>query len=198
MSKKKKKSTSRRTFYCYVDESGQDPRSNWFIVGAVVFEGDRDAVEDALTEIGLQSGKRNQKWGRTPAKYREAYISRILKYQPLHGCMLYAMYSPREKYFPLIIRGAYEAINLHVPAENYTTLVYVDGLGNSLIQPFKKELRKRGIEVGSVRPVRKDENNVLMLLADAVCGFTRAGLEGKRPFQEMLSHAEREGIIRKV
>ena len=50
-----------------------------------------------------------------------------------------------------------------------------------------------GVSIRKVRGVN-EENDALSRLADAICGFVRAGLEGKAPYAAMLEDALRQGV----
>lgn len=55
----------------------------------------------------------------------------------------------------------------------YRVVVYVDGLSKTDVSYFGQELKALNIKHRKVRGVRRDENNVFIRLADALCGLVR-------------------------
>lgn len=74
------------------------------------------------------------------------------------------------------IMGIAKAVHFREP-ENYTTLVYVDGLYKTKRHKYGSELRKLGIHTRKVQGIAKDEDNSLTRLADAIAGFVRDAIE---------------------
>jgi hypothetical protein len=60
------------------------------------------------------------------------------------------------------------------------------------------QLRRSGIRAKKVRGVRKDENDALIRLADALCGFVRLAVEGNRAMQALLNTALANGFLKDV
>jgi hypothetical protein len=60
----------------------------------------------------------------------------------------------------------------------------------------KVNYTNQGFTLGKWRGVKKDENDALIRLADAVCGFVRAAREGQATMQSLLEQAIRKEIIR--
>lgn len=85
------------------------------------------------------------------------------------------------------------------PAQTIKLLIYVDGLSKRQCPWFASELRKLTIRTNKVQPVRDEESNALMRLADAVAGFVRDTLSGERQDLEVLFRkAIKEGYLREV
>jgi hypothetical protein len=76
--------------------------------------------------------------------------------------------------------GIAKAVNWEKPIQDYTTAVYVDGLSKTKRYEYSQELRKLGIPTCKVQGVRKDENNALVRLADAVAGLVRDVSDGEQ------------------
>ena len=57
-------------------------------------------------------------------------------------------------------------------------------------------LHHSGVPVKKVRGVRLDENDALIRLADAVCGFARAAHEGQPEMRELFEQALRSRVLR--
>ncbi len=49
-----------------------------------------------------------------------------------------------------------------------------------------------------MRGVRKDENDALIRLADAICGFARAALEGQTTMQELFERGKQNGFLKEL
>lgn len=72
----------------------------------------------------------------------------------------------------------------------------IDALPKSLEQLVILELRRAGLRVFKVRGIAKDENEALIRLADALCGFARGPIEGNQDLQELIDWGLKTGDIR--
>lgn len=63
---------------------------------------------------------------------------------------------------------------------------------------FAVGLRKLKVKIRKVRGVRRDENNILIRLADAVAGFVRDVLEGDEKMEKLYKKAIRKKIMQKI
>jgi len=61
--------------------------------------------------------------------------------------------------------------------DQYKTVVLVDGLSKKKQKFVSSQLHKLKIKTEKVRGVRKDENDALIRLADAIAGFIRRVVE---------------------
>jgi hypothetical protein len=84
-----------------------------------------------------------------------------------------------------------------VESAEYQATVLIDGLPRSEERAVGLQLRRLGVPVKKVRGV-KDENDVLIRLADAVCGFVRAALEGQSAMRSLLDEQLRLGVVCEV
>jgi hypothetical protein len=87
---------------------------------------------------------------------------------------------------------------VYVTSEDYRVTVLIDGLPKSLIPEAGAALRRLRVKTFKVRGVRKEETDALMRLADAVCGFVRAALEGKPDFVRLFERAREQSFIREL
>ena len=54
--------STKQKLFCYVDETGQDDRSEYFFVVAVVSEREQDALKDSLIRLEQQAKVGSKKW----------------------------------------------------------------------------------------------------------------------------------------
>ncbi len=59
------KQFNQQKLYCYIDETGQDVGSEFFIVVAVVSDKEQDLLRDSLLEIEFQTKIGQRKWRKT-------------------------------------------------------------------------------------------------------------------------------------
>ena len=75
---------NRQTLYIYVDESGQDSKSRYFVVGAVVTER-RLEMGERLERIEADSETHGLKWHKSSNDRRVAYLSMVLRHRVCAG-----------------------------------------------------------------------------------------------------------------
>jgi len=183
--------------YCYVDETGQDTQGDLFIVSVVVTEAEREDLIKQLEEIERATGKGRRKWMKTRKETKSEYIRRILNTPAFKGKLNYALYRNTVDYLSSTVLAIAKAMTFYADG-NYKTTVFIDGLPKSQTQWFGKELRHLHIRTEKVRGVRKEEADALMRLADAVCGFVRAALEGQEEMAKVLDKAKAESYVREL
>lgn len=183
--------------YCFVDETGQDTLGDFFLVAVVIAREERDHLRRQLEEIERATGKGRRKWVLTRDKSRVEYIRGILSLPALRGYLFYAFYRNATGYLTLTVRATARAIT-DCAEDEYKATVFVDGLPKSQTRWFGKALRELRIRTDKVRGVRKEQADALMRLADALCGFVRAGRTGLGEMAELLAHAKAEGYIKEV
>ena len=183
--------------YCYVDETGQDTQGNFFLVAVVIARDERDHLRSQLEEIERATGKGRRKWVLTRDKSRVEYMRRILSLTVLRSHLLYSVYRNAAGYLSLTVHATARAIT-DCAADDYRATVFVDGLPKSQTRWFGKALRELGIRTDKVRGVRREEADALMRLADALCGFVRAGLTGQGEMAELLAYATAEGYAKEL
>jgi len=64
--------------YCYVDESGQDPQSIFFVVVAVVSDQQQDDLREKLYAIEQHARTGFRKWHKSQPKRRLGYLEAVL------------------------------------------------------------------------------------------------------------------------
>jgi len=159
--------------YCYVDETGQDTQGDLYIVSVVVADQERDRLIELCEAIERESGKGRVKWIRADHTKRMDYIRRVWREPAFRGKLNLAVYRNSVDYLPLTVLTIARTI-VACGHRTYKATVLIDGLPRSHERWVGSELRHLRIQVKKVRGVRKDENDALIRLADAVCGFARA------------------------
>ncbi|HBQ51251.1 hypothetical protein A3B42_01785 [Candidatus Daviesbacteria bacterium RIFCSPLOWO2_01_FULL_38_10] len=185
----------KQKLYCYVDENGQDTKGDIFIVSIVVTGKERDELLTLCEKIEEESAKHKDKWGRAKYARRIDYISRVFSNKLFKEKLRYSIYHEQPNYDLATITGIAKAVHFKEP-EEYTTLVYVDGLSKNKRQEYGSELRKLGVPTRKVQGVNKDENNALIRLADAVAGFVRDVIDGEKgEIQDLFKKAIKNGSL---
>jgi len=183
-----------RKLYCYVDETGQDTQGELFIVSVVVTDWERNRIIQSCEAIEREIGKGRVKWIKTRYDRRLAYIKRILQAPIFRGKLYFAVFRDTRDYLGLTVWTIARAILAQVQ-EPYKVTVLVDGLPRSREREIGKRLRRLGIRTRKIRGVKKDENDALMRLADAICGFVRAAIEGQQEMKELFEGAVKVDIL---
>lgn len=184
--------TKKQKLYCYVDENGQDTKGDIFIVSVVVTGKERDELLKLCEEIEIKSGKQKDKWGRTKPKRRLDYIKLVFSNKNFKEKLRYSIYRNQINYDMTTIVGIAKAIHYKEP-EQYTSIIYVDGLKKTKRHEYGSELRKLGIPTHKVQGVKKDENNALIRLADALAGFVRDVMDGGKEELSIFKDAKKKG-----
>jgi hypothetical protein len=61
-----------------------------------------------------------------------------------------------------------------------------------------RRLRHLGVRTRKVRGVRKDESDALIRLADALCGFVRAAIEGQEVMKKLFEWGKKKGYLKEL
>lgn len=182
--------------YCYIDETGQDTKGQFFLVSIVITGPERDTVIAELEHIEQASKKGLIKWHKASFDRKLEYLNAVLSNPSFKGRIFFSHYSQTTSYVELTVYSTAKAI-LERAKDDYKATVVVDGLRRNEVAHFARELRKLHIRVKKVRGVR-DESNALIRLADAIAGFVRDALEGKPYAQKPYQEAKDKGILKEV
>ncbi|HEX9722607.1 MAG TPA: DUF3800 domain-containing protein [Candidatus Paceibacterota bacterium] len=180
--------------YCYVDESGQDTEGLLFVVGVLIMEDERDAIARELERIELESKKRNKKWRGAPYQYRQAYIEKILQSSLLHKSLFYEIFYDSKKYIKLTSYATAKAI-LKRAEEKYQASIFVDGFNKKELERFEQGLRELRIHKRKLQGVRREENDIFIRLADALCGLVRDAQEDNPWAKNILKKLLEKDIV---
>ncbi len=164
-----------------------------FIIGIVIVNEGRDEIAELCREFEVEARKRN-KWSETSDAANIAYMNMVVGTTKFEGRMFYALFSGIADYLAYAA-DAIKAATIAYPVANETTSVVYDALPVSLERPLMKLLRQRGVKVDKVRGLRKEQNEPLLMLADAVCGLARDAQLGKREAVALLAKATRRGAV---
>lgn len=181
--------------YCYVDESGQDTKGSFFVVGVVVLEKNREAIEHELENIESESGKKNLKWHKSRHAFRKAYCEGIVRSSLFKGVIFFETFTNSGHYLEMTSYATAKAILKKAGEQAYSATVYVDGFNKKEIAEFSKELRSLHIKKRKVKGVRRDENNTFIRLADALCGLVRDVKDDQDWASEMLRRLQKKKAV---
>lgn len=183
--------------YCYVDESGQDTSGALFLVSVVITGGaERDALRDLLYGIEKGSGKGVKKWTKTTSVQKKDYIQKVLGLSDFPGRIYFSQYTDTRTYVDLTILTTAKAIHSH-QGKDCGAVIFVDGLKRTERHHFAAGMRKLNIRVRKVRGLR-DEADVFIRLADAICGLIRDVFDGDQNMHMLSKKGERDGILQKI
>jgi len=188
----------KKKIYAYVDESGQDTKGLVFIVSVLVFEKEKEYLAEVLENIEKESGKNNAKWHKSRPEYREEYIEKIINCGALKKKLFFEAFSDTKKYIELTSYATAKAILKKVINDNYQATVFVDGLKRKELLIFTKGLRDLKIKTRKIRGVKKDENDVLIRLVDAICGLIRDAEGGNCWSRESVKKLKDENIVEEL
>jgi hypothetical protein len=96
----------RQKLYCYVDETGQDDRSEYFIVVTVVSESDQDALKESLLRLERQSKVGGKKWHKLRSPEREHFLELVVNAQLAAGEVLFGRHKKPLPFFQPMKEGA--------------------------------------------------------------------------------------------
>lgn len=160
----------------YVDESGQDTRGRSFYVAVIAIE-DSDNFRQLCKSAEEFSGKGNTKWGKSDKNKRLVYLRTVIQHAASGNVKLfYNVFHKTTDYDAATIEGIARSIRVLRPSGS-RVYVHVDGLTKTKRGDYKTRLRKSSCPVKKVSGIRKDENEPLIRLADAVAGASRDLLE---------------------
>lgn len=191
-------SESKQKLYCYVDENGQDTQGKIFIVSVIVTGTERDELLELCERIEKESSKGKFKWGKAEHKRRMEYLRRIFENKNFREKLRYSIFKDINDYDTATIKGISQAVHYREP-EEYTTLIYIDGLARTKRHIYGARLRRLGVSTRKVQGVTKDENNPLTRLADALAGFIRDVTDSKdKDLVELFEQGENTKSLVKV
>ena len=179
----------------YVDESGQDTKGKLFVVAVVAVE-KSDELRLRCESFEEASGKGKVKWRSAQRVRRLAYLRSVLSEGSSLGLTLfYSVFRRTTDYDSATIEGIAKSIRrLRTPGSHI--YVYVDGLSKAKCNTYKTRLRKLSCPVKKVSRVRKDENEPLIRLADALAGASAELLKYQESdLNDLFSQAEQVGIL---
>lgn len=179
--------------YCYVDESGQDPRSEVFVVVAIVSDRDQNVLRNQLLDIEYLAKTGKRKWHKSRPERRFKYLQLILEKGVGKGEVYFGSYKKPLPYFLPVIETIKKAITLKTQRQ-YRATIYMDGIDKKKAAELTGALRLGGIRLGLIRS-RRDESEPLIRLADMWAGCIRGASLNKTREKELLNRAKREHYL---
>lgn len=186
----------KQKLYCYVDETGQDTKGDWFLVSIVIIENEKEKFEKILEDIEIRSGKKKLKWNKTKRDRREAYIREIIKIKEFKNCFYFTIYENTTLFTDLIVYATAKAI-LDKAHKNYQASIIVDGLYKNLEKQFSASLRKLKVKVNKVKGAR-DESSSLIRLADALAGLLRDATESNKLSKDLVKKLKDLSYVKEI
>lgn len=182
--------------YVYVDESGQDYTSEFFVVVAVVSVKDQEEVRKQLVIIEQIAGTNRKKWHKLRYNHRMRYLILVLERKIVAGDVYAAYYKKPIPYFFPIITVLEKAIKQATQGD-YHANIYVDGIDRQKAKELTNALRASGISLRMVKS-RRDESEPLIRLADMWAGCIRSALLRHKDAQDILKRAKKEEYLREL
>lgn len=182
--------------YCYADETGQDARSDVFVVVAVVTEKEQEILRQQIADIEQESGIGLRKWHTASHDRRIKFLEIVLERGIGKGDMFYGSYEKPIPYFYPMLDLIAKAIKAKAK-DSYKTKIYVDGIDRKKARELTNALRIEGIALGMVKG-RRDESEPLIRLADRWAGCVRAALEGHKEAKALVKKAKQERYLREI
>jgi hypothetical protein len=164
----------RKKIYVYVDESGQDRRSEHFIVVAVVTDKNQEDLRLELLSVEEEAQTNKMKWHKTRHERRIDYLTKILDRKIATKEVYFGRYKkPLPYFFPMI--NVLEHAIKNGRREGYIATVYVDGIDKVIARKLTNALRSQGISLRAVQS-RREESEPLIRFADMWAGCIRGAL----------------------
>lgn len=181
--------------YAYVDESGQDPTSPYFVVVVIViFAREREQYQRLVLAIEQKSKTYGLKWHKTRFARGLDFLHSVIS-EKLAKAHTYVGYFKKPiPYFLPIVDTLEGAIFDTASSTGYQTIVYIDGIDRKKALEITNALRSRGIRLKLVRSVR-DESEPMIRLADMWAGLVRSSKIGDKDAQTLLRQADKMNHI---
>ena len=190
------KNTKIQKIYCYVDETGQDAGSEFFVVVAVATDKEQNLLRSQLFEIESLTKIGQRKWHKSQFKRNKYYLQLLLKREIGNREIYFGHYKKPIPYFLPMLETIEKAI-LDKVEMDYKTIVSVDGIDKKKASELTNALRLRKIKLEFVRSVR-DESEPLIRLADRWAGCIRAAFLDKQEEKEILEKAEKTKYLKNI
>lgn len=160
-----------KKLYCFVDETGQDTKGEFFLVSIVLKEKeDLDDLEKKLLKVESSSG-RFLKWKKLSFGDKVQLLDELGKIPELKNAIYYSVYHDSLAYTPLISLSIAKAI-LAQDKDKTISTVTIDGLSVKDREVVSHELKKLKIRYRKIRGL-KDEQSVFLRLAHVFANFLR-------------------------
>lgn len=182
--------------YCYVDESGQDVGSAFFVVVVVISFQDQGILRQELTEIEKVAKTGGRKWHKSRSERRMKYLRMALERKIGKGDVFFGRYKKPLPYFLPILEMLEKAIKKKARGM-YKARVYIDGIDHKKASELTNALRLRSISLEHIKS-RRDESEPLIRLADMWAGCVRGALLGHRKVKAIVVKAKQARYLYEV
>jgi hypothetical protein len=163
--------------YYYVDETGKNTSSQYFIVCILAVE-ETLPYDKLCLEMEKKSGK-SRKWTSSSHDRRMNYLQILFADETFVGRIYFSKYSSKVNYDLATIDTLTKVIEACKPLGK--PRIFVDGLSATKVTEYSNVLKKRRIKFKKIKGIKKDANNPLIRLPDAVAGFLADALQGNNP-----------------
>ncbi len=181
--------------YCFVDETGQDPGSELFIVAIVLSADDVNELRNLVERIESET-KGKTKWIKTKHALRIAFWERVTSSNVPMGTVAVCSYRDKTDFFEKTVDATVRAVGVS-PYGSRETVIVVDGLPKSAYHRVGTLLRKHGVAVRKIRGER-EEGEALLRLADMTAGLARGANEGGEAYQQLYQRLVDRAVIREI
>ncbi len=179
--------------YCYIDESGQDSLSEFFIVVAIINEKEQQALRDALLNVELFARTGILKWHKSRHERRMQYLRTVVQKHIGAGGVYFGRYKKPLPYFFPVLETIKRAI-LKKASASYRVIVFCDGIDRKKAAELTNALRLDGIRLEMIRS-RRDESEPLIRLADMWAGCIRDALLKEGETRTLFHEAMQAGYL---
>jgi hypothetical protein len=180
--------------YVYVDESGQDAASRFFVVVAVIGRENQGHFRQQLEHIEHSSGTGRKKWHKLRRENRMRYLSFVIGQKVAAGDIFVASYKkPIPFFFPMVF--LLDKAIKSVAKKPYRARIFVDGIDKQKAKELTNALRASGISLDGVRG-KRDESEPCIRLADMWAGCMRSALLHEEEAKNLIKRAKKENYLR--
>jgi len=188
--------SAKQKIYCYVDETGQDVGSLFYIVTALVSASEQYQLRAQLLKIEENSRVLRGKWHKTKAERNCAYLEEVLQSGVGKGEVYFVRYEKPVHYFTPMVSLLERALKENIKGY-YQTIVYIDGIDKKNAKAVTNALRGCKIHVQAVRGVR-DESEPLIRLVDRWAGCIRKAYEHSKVERAIYEMAKKQKYLKMV
>ncbi len=189
----------KQKIYCYVDETGQDTKGEFFLVSVVLKDKEQLAkLQRKLEKVEQSSGKNLVKWFKATFPVRQAYLSELLKIKELQDAIYYSNYHNTTEYTALMALAIAKSIlSKTTPNADYTATIIIDALNDAENERIRQELKKLAIHYRKIRGM-KDEQDAMLRLADCMAGFLRDYIENQRYAKKLMPQFFEAKMVKEI
>jgi len=184
-----------KKLYCYVDETGQDANSKFFIAVVAISGDDQHILREKLIQIEKKAKTGHRKWHKSKPERRLAYLQQVLNERICENGVHFGSFPKPLPYFLPILEILETAIKSKAE-KNYQTIIFIDGIDKKKAAELTNALRIRGIKLSFIRTAR-DESEPLIRLADMWAGCLRGAFLEKKDEKEIYEKASRQNYFLK-